>query len=493
MFSCLAWIFDEEVLAVLAAIIIVASVFAVVQAINAGRVVEPFSELGLLGPYQKIGDYPREVVAGSQFLLHSYVGNHEGKTMFYKILVKVGNRTSVINETMPLYAEPFMVVYTVLEHNYSKIIPLNITLYSPGENLRLVFEMWVYNETAQSFVYYGRWNQLWLNVTRPPVPITPKAQNISTAAESLLVEAYMSIRRAEVSGGNITEMVSLLNSAIYYAGRGEYGRVEELVNQIVSLEPNVSLAGQELKRMQLYTTIASAGAVAGLGLALFLYLRHRVWLLWSNFYGGWKIIPIELQSLGSSSFDKKVKEFIKSKNNNVSVNDIISFGDKLEYERWSVAREVFRWAKNRVIRLEDPNPPKTFTSYMLSKHNLGFHITVTLLALTILTIYLKPTTITVYLRYVLGSLFVLFLPGYSLIEALYPKEGDLTPLERLALSIGLSLALVPLVGLILNYTPWGIRLDPIVASLSILTASLLLTASYRRFTLHKLAVLANAG
>ncbi|MEM1986571.1 MAG: DUF1616 domain-containing protein [Nitrososphaeria archaeon] len=97
----MAWIFDEEVLAVLAAIIIVASVFAVVQAINAGRVVEPFSELGLLGPYQKIGDYPREVVAGSQFLLHSYVGNHEGKTMFYRVLVKVGNRTSVINETMP--------------------------------------------------------------------------------------------------------------------------------------------------------------------------------------------------------------------------------------------------------------------------------------------------------------------------------------------------------------------------------------------------------
>jgi hypothetical protein len=45
----LAWIFDEEVLAVVAAIVIVASVFAVVQAINAGRVTEPFSELGLLG------------------------------------------------------------------------------------------------------------------------------------------------------------------------------------------------------------------------------------------------------------------------------------------------------------------------------------------------------------------------------------------------------------------------------------------------------------
>ncbi|MCX8188624.1 MAG: DUF1616 domain-containing protein [Nitrososphaeria archaeon] len=490
----MTWIFDEEVVAVITAIIVVVSVFAVVQAISAGRVVEPFSELGLLGANKKIADYPREVVVGSPFLLHSYIGNHEGKTMFYKIMIKIGNRTSLVNETIPLATSPLMIVYTVLQHNSSTIIPLNITLYSPGENLRLVFEMWIYNETSQSFAYYGRWNQLWLNVTKPPLPtpITPKTQNLSTNFELLLVNAYMSIRRAEDSGGNITEMVSMLNSAIYYAGRGDYAKVEEIVSQIVSLEPKVSSAGQEFRRMQLYTTIAYSGIVAGLGLGLFFYLRHRIWLIWSNFYGGWKIVPLEVQSLGSSSFDKKVKELLKSKNDNLLVNDIISFGDKLEYEKWSVAREVFRWTKNKIVRLEDPNPPKTFTNYMFSKHNLGFHITLTLLVLTILTIYITQTTITTYLRYVLGSLFVLFLPGYSLIEALYPKEGDLAPLERLALSIGLSLALVPLVGLILNYTPWGIRLDPIVVSLSILTVSLLLTASYRRFTLHKLRVYANA-
>ena len=492
----MAWIFDEEVLAVVAAIVIVASVFAVVQAINAGRVTEPFSELGLLGPNKKIADYPREVVAGSQFQLYSYIGNHEGKTMFYKILVKAGNRTLALNETKPLNIEPFMTIYTVLQHNSSAIIPLNITLYTPMENVRLVFEMWVYNETLKSFTYYGRWNQLWLNVTKPPIPLTetPKTQNISSSIESRLVEAYLSIRRAEDSGGNVTEMVSTLNNAIYYAGKGEYAKVEELVNKIISLEPKVSSAGQEFRRMQLYYTIASAAAVAGIGLASFIYLRHGIWLIWSNFYGSWKIVPVDIQSIGSSPFDKKVKELFKSKNNSiVSVKDVISLGDRLEYERWSVAREVFRWAKSKLIRLEDPSPPKTFTNYILSKHNLSLPITVTLLATTVATIYLPQAPTTTYMRYVLGSLFVLFLPGYSLIEALYPKESDLTPLERLALSIGLSLALVPLVGLILNYTPWGIRLDPIVVSLSILTLSLMLTASYRKFTLLKLKAYAGAG
>jgi uncharacterized membrane protein len=38
-----------------------------------------------------------------------------------------------------------------------------------------------------------------------------------------------------------------------------------------------------------------------------------------------------------------------------------------------------------------------------------------------------------------------------LIEALYPRKEDLESLERLTLSIGLSLAVVPLIGLFLNY------------------------------------------
>ena len=57
----------------------------------------------------------------------------------------------------------------------------------------------------------------------------------------------------------------------------------------------------------------------------------------------------------------------------------------------------------------------------------------------------------VYARYLLGSLFVLFLPGYTFIKALFPAK-QLDSIERTALSIGMSLALVPMIGLLLNYT-----------------------------------------
>ena len=74
------------------------------------------------------------------------------------------------------------------------------------------------------------------------------------------------------------------------------------------------------------------------------------------------------------------------------------------------------------------------------------------------------------LRIVLGLPFVLFIPGYILIFALFParkKDTGIDVIERIGLSFGLSLAIVPLIGLILNYTPMGIRLEPILLSVFI--------------------------
>ncbi|MCD6456429.1 MAG: DUF1616 domain-containing protein [Methanophagales archaeon] len=64
------------------------------------------------------------------------------------------------------------------------------------------------------------------------------------------------------------------------------------------------------------------------------------------------------------------------------------------------------------------------------------------------------------IRIILGLPLVLFLPGYSLIAALFPRKDDLDAIEQIALSFGLSIAITPLLGLALNYTPFGIRLTP---------------------------------
>jgi len=73
------------------------------------------------------------------------------------------------------------------------------------------------------------------------------------------------------------------------------------------------------------------------------------------------------------------------------------------------------------------------------------------------------------LRIIVGFPLILFLPGYSLICALFPKKDELNPIEKIALSIGLSIAIVVIIGLALNYTPWGIRLGPILLAISSFT------------------------
>jgi len=97
--------------------------------------------------------------------------------------------------------------------------------------------------------------------------------------------------------------------------------------------------------------------------------------------------------------------------------------------------------------------------------------------LLILIITFSPTSIA---RIILGLPFLLFFPGYILIAALFPRKGDLGGVERIALSFGLSIAVVPLIGLILNYTPWGIRLYPILISLTVFVLAMSGVAWHRR-------------
>ena len=100
---------------------------------------------------------------------------------------------------------------------------------------------------------------------------------------------------------------------------------------------------------------------------------------------------------------------------------------------------------------------------------------------TILVVLIVP--IVAPARIGLGLIFVLFVPGYVLVAALFPRKDDLDLVERLALSLGLSIAVVPLVGLALNYSPWGIRLNPILAFVTLFIVLAASVAVYRRSVL----------
>jgi len=82
------------------------------------------------------------------------------------------------------------------------------------------------------------------------------------------------------------------------------------------------------------------------------------------------------------------------------------------------------------------------------------------LGVMVFVLFLPSST----LQVVLGLPFLLFFPGYALLLPLFPKRESINGTERVALSLALSIVVIPLLGFILNYTPWGIRTEPIVFS-----------------------------
>ncbi len=83
-------------------------------------------------------------------------------------------------------------------------------------------------------------------------------------------------------------------------------------------------------------------------------------------------------------------------------------------------------------------------------------------------------------RIILGVFVLLVCPGYTLVSALFPGKSSLKGIERAGLTLFLSFAVVSLTGLILNYTPWGIRIDPIVISISAIIIILSVITLQRR-------------
>ena len=70
-------------------------------------------------------------------------------------------------------------------------------------------------------------------------------------------------------------------------------------------------------------------------------------------------------------------------------------------------------------------------------------------------------------RIILSIPIIIFIPGYLLVYVLFPEktEKSLDVVERIALGFGISIAIVPLFGIVLNYSQWGLALQPLILTL----------------------------
>lgn len=84
------------------------------------------------------------------------------------------------------------------------------------------------------------------------------------------------------------------------------------------------------------------------------------------------------------------------------------------------------------------------------------------------------------LRSAVGLFFAVLAPGYAFIAALYPRKTDFGIGTRIALSLVFSLVADSLMPLILTFTPWGVTVTSVTASLISFTFICVLVAGGRR-------------
>lgn len=125
------------------------------------------------------------------------------------------------------------------------------------------------------------------------------------------------------------------------------------------------------------------------------------------------------------------------------------------------------------IRKPELPPPRTLMDYVKHPHYrwdalLVLGPTVAIIPIVTLSEDVSELTVLSLIRAILGLFFLLFVTGFSLTSLLFPYAEDLDEIERMALSMGLSLALTIIVGLILNYTS-EFALMPVLWSLVVLT------------------------
>jgi len=184
----------------------------------------------------------------------------------------------------------------------------------------------------------------------------------------------------------------------------------------------------------------------------------------------------------SPTINQHIIQIVKEKNPETVEQLIKLVQSKQPIPRQKILNTIIKLQNQGKISLKQLKSPSDFTitEYIVSPKAYWYWTIIALSLATTILVFTVPENAypIVYARYILGSIFVLWLPGYTLIKALFPTK-ELDNIERTALSIGMSLALVPITGLLLNYTPWGIRLTPVTLSLLALTITLATAALIR--------------
>ena len=163
-----------------------------------------------------------------------------------------------------------------------------------------------------------------------------------------------------------------------------------------------------------------------------------------------------------------------------------------------ILKAVLQLQAEGLIKLEDQPIEAGYYASITSESTLWYKFTIAMGAIAVIMAFVIPENYYpwAYARNFFGVIFVMFLPGYTFVKALFPSYlnskrflMDLETIQRIALSVGLSIALVSIIGLLLYYSPLGLSLWTIVVALFAITCSFAIVGIVRTSNKTKTSVI----
>ena len=173
-----------------------------------------------------------------------------------------------------------------------------------------------------------------------------------------------------------------------------------------------------------------------------------------------------------------------------SIEQLVSIlKDTVECQEKVLFAQITKLQDEGVLKLEAERNSSSFS--LFSSH--WYLLTIALGVIAVVFVFTIPQNAYpwIYVRNIFGLIFVFFVPGYAFVRAFFPRSvGDTSVksieiIEKVALSVGLSIAIVSIVGLALYYSPFQLDLSAIVVSIFVLASIFATTGLLRENRLNQ--------
>jgi hypothetical protein len=200
---------------------------------------------------------------------------------------------------------------------------------------------------------------------------------------------------------------------------------------------------------------------------------------------------VQSRSIDSDRFELLQQRILNSvaMHKSFRVKDLVmelqhTYSESLSVEE--IQNAVKKLESEKKITLLGPGIKGHFFDYITRSYNgLSLWLTTAATCLIMALVFLLPNIEPwSYVRMISGAVFVMFIPGNALVQLLFAHR-NMEQIEQMVLSVGLSIAVICIIGLMLKYILSALTVESAVISIGMLSITTSAVANYSHFLSSK--------